>query len=140
MSSHTLLPSPDSPQPPSRVYAIFYSSTTEDTNRVGPDNPVLTSTEPTVLRITPTYMLAHRLLHEYKRAITNMRRNYALCLFRCITRFPSTPSSDEGILGYYITLIPPQPNAPRTTVTLEIQEVDVPDDNQRCREIFAKAF
>jgi hypothetical protein len=90
--------------------------------------PVLTSTEPTVLRITPTYMLAHRLLHEYKRAITDMRRNYAVCLFRSITRSPSTPSSDEGILGHYITLIPPQPNAPRTTVTLEIQEVDVQDD------------
>jgi hypothetical protein len=71
-------------------------------------------------------MLTHRLLHEYKRAITDMRRNYAVCLFRCITLSPSTPFSDGGIL---VTLIPPQPSTPRTVVTLRIQEVDVPDDN-----------
>jgi hypothetical protein len=50
-------------------------------------------------------MLAHNLLHEYKRAFIDMRRNYAVCLFRRITMLPDVNVN----LGYYITLIPYHP-------------------------------
>jgi hypothetical protein len=125
MSSQTPPPVPASLSRPSHVYALIYASITEDVNRVGPGTPVLSATGPTVFGVTPSYMVAHRLLHEYKRAITDTRRNYPVCLSR---RF--TVTSDPNIhIGCHITLIPPQPNAPRTTVTLTMLEMEAIDDS-----------